>query len=96
MDIYFAPELIKQEAQVLNIVNSKQKAVGYLTFIFDQKKMYVYGHLEDQGVKEDFKDLVKPYIQGMKKAKPELDIFSYINVGGEKLDIGSDSESESK
>jgi uncharacterized protein YukJ len=87
MDIYFSPEMLKEDCQILNIVDGKQKAVGYLTFLFDQKKMYVYGQLEDTGVRADFNDLVKPYIQGVKKAKPDLEVYSYLSVGGEKLDI---------
>jgi hypothetical protein len=92
LDIYFSPELIKEDCQVLNIVNSKQKAVGYITFLFDEKKIYVYGQLEDKGVSEDFKDLVTPYIQGLAKAKPGLDVYSYLSVGGDKVDIKTEKK----
>ena len=92
MQIFLSPEVVKPECQIINIVNSSQKAIGYITFLFDEKKMYVYGLCEEEGVSEDFRDLIKPYIQGMGKAKPELDVYSYISVGGEKLDIATDEK----
>ncbi|MFT4414109.1 hypothetical protein ACLM5H_09630 [Fredinandcohnia humi] len=93
MQIFISPEVIKEQCQILNIVNQDHKAVGYISFFFDDKKMYVYGQCEEEGVSKDFKDVIQPYIQGMAKAKPDLDIYSYISIGGEKLDL---SEEESK
>ncbi|MEK5442172.1 hypothetical protein [Fredinandcohnia sp. FSL W7-1320] len=95
MQIFVSPEVIKEECQILNIVNQEKKALGYISFFFDDKKMYVYGHCEELGVSKDFKDTITPYIQGMAKVKPDLDIFSYISIGGEKLDL-ADEESEDK
>lgn len=86
MQIYLSPEMIKNEYQLLNIVDQNNKPVGFLTFLFDEKKLYVFGQAEN-GVKEDFKDLVKPYIQGMKKTIPECDILCYLTIGGEKIDL---------
>lgn len=95
MQIYFSPELIKNDAQVLNIVDQNGKAVGYTAFIFDEKKIYVYGQLEEAGVEGDFKDLVQPYIQGLAKSKPGLDVYSYLSVGGTKTeDIGKQGGSQ--
>lgn len=96
MDIYLSPELVKPESQVLNVVDQNGKAVGYVAFLFDEKKMYVYGQLEDEGVREDFKGLVTPYIKGMSKAKPELEVYSYLSVGGEKLKIEQIEQQEEK
>ncbi|MFC4322767.1 hypothetical protein [Litchfieldia salsa] len=93
MQIFLSPELMTQEYQIINVINQNEKAIGYVTFLIDEKKMYVYGLCEEEGVSEDFKDLIKPYIQGMSKAKPELDVYSYISIGGKKLEIG-DSKSE--
>ncbi len=92
MQIFLSPELITPEFQIINIINQNEKAIGYVTFLFDEKKMYVYGVCEEEGVSEDFKDLIKPYIQGMAKAKPELDVMSYISIGGKKLEIGEEKE----
>jgi hypothetical protein len=96
MQIFLSPEVIKPECQILNIVNTNQKAVGYVTFLFDEKKMYVHGVCEEEGVIEDFKDILKPYIQGMSKSKPDLDVYSYISICGKKLDISAESEEDDK
>lgn len=93
MQIYFSPEVIKPDSQVLNVVDQNQKAVGYVAFLFDEKKLYVYGLLEKEGVEEDFKDLVKPYIQGLSKLKEELEVYSYLSIGAKKIEL-EDEESE--
>lgn len=92
MQIYFSPEVITPGFQVLNVVDSTQKAVGNVAFLFDEKKLYVYGILEEEGVSLDFKDLVKPYIKGLAKAKPGLDIFSCLYVGCTKIELNDKEE----
>jgi hypothetical protein len=50
----------------LNILSDNNEPVGYIAFLMEEekKKMYVYGQLEQEGLYEDFKDLVKPYLAG--------------------------------
>lgn len=93
MQIYFSPEVIKADSQVLNVVDQNQKAVGYVAFLFDEKKLYVYGLLEEEGHGEDFKDLVKPFIQGLAKTKENLEVYSYLSVGGKKIELDQTSKS---
>ncbi|WP_077621828.1 hypothetical protein [Sediminibacillus massiliensis] len=93
MQIYFSPEFLKENAQVLNIVDDKNKAVGYMAFLMESDKMYVYGQLAEEGVKEDFKDLVKPYLEGLTKLKPNLDVLSYLTIGGQKVELENEEES---
>jgi len=76
----------------LNIVTDKNKPVGYLTFLMTDKKMYVYGLLDEEGVAEDFKDLVNPYIQGLTKMTSDLEVFTYLSVGGKKIEFETDEE----
>lgn len=92
LQIYFSPEFFKEDGQVLNVVTNTDKPVGYLAFLMNEKKMYVYGHLQEEGVTEDFKELVKPYIQGLTKIKPDLEVFSFLSVGGKKVDISLEEE----
>ncbi|GAE28286.1 hypothetical protein JCM9140_4500 [Halalkalibacter wakoensis JCM 9140] len=96
MQIYFSPEFLKEDAQVLNVVTDANKPVGYMAFLMEEekKKMYVYGQLEEEGVYEDFKDLVTPYLDGLKKLKPELEVYSYLSVGGKKVELGGESKKE--
>ncbi|SEN25367.1 hypothetical protein SAMN05192533_110179 [Mesobacillus persicus] len=92
MQIYFSPEVITPQFQVLNVVDTKNKAVGNVAFLFDEKKLFVYGILEEEGVGEDFKDLVTPYIKGLAKAKPGLDILSCLYVGCKKITLKDQKE----
>ncbi|MFV8830328.1 hypothetical protein [Alkalihalobacterium sp. APHAB7] len=92
MDIYFSPELSKEDAQVLNIVDRDEKAVGYLAYIIDEKKIYVYGQLENEGVYEDFRDLVKPYLKGLQKIKEDAEVYSYLSVGGKKVELEDENK----
>ncbi|MBS4211581.1 hypothetical protein [Neobacillus rhizophilus] len=92
MQIYFSPEVITPHFQVLNVVDSTNKAVGNVAFLFDEKKLFVYGILEEEGVGLDFKDLVTPYIKGMTKAKPGVDIFSCLYVGCKKIKLSEEEE----
>lgn len=87
MQIYFSPEIITPEYQVLNVVDSTNKGVGNIAFLFAEKKLYVYGILEKEDVGADFRDLVTPYLKGLAKAKPGLDIFSCLYVGCKKIEL---------
>lgn len=87
MQIYFSPEVITPEYQVLNVVDSSNKGVGNIAFLFAEKKLYVYGILEEEDVGADFRDLVTPYLKGLAKAKPGLDIFSCLYVGCKKIEL---------
>lgn len=92
MQIYFSPEVITPQFQVLNVVDSTNKAVGNVAFLFDEKKLYVYGILEEEGVGADFKDLVTPYLKGLAKAKPGIDIFSCLYVGCKQIKLNDEEE----
>jgi hypothetical protein len=94
LQIYFSPEVITPEYQVLNVVNSNNKGVGNVAFLFDEKKLYVYGILEDEEVGSDFKDLVTPYIKGLAKAKPGLDILSCLYVGCKKIKLKEEEDNQ--
>lgn len=92
MQIYFSPEVITPQFQVLNVVDPDNKAVGNVALLFDEKKLYVYGILEEEEVGADFKDLVTPYIKGLTKAKPDLDVLSCLYVGCKKIELKTKEE----
>jgi hypothetical protein len=92
LQIYFSPEVITPQFQVLNVVDSANKAVGNVAFLFDEKKLYVYGILEEEEVGADFKDLVTPYLKGLAKAKPEIDIYSCLYVGCKQIKLNEEEE----
>ena len=94
MPIYFSPEVMSPHFQVLNVVDAKDNAVGNIAFLFDEKKLYVYGILEEEEVGADFKALITPYIKGLSKSKPDLDVFSCIYVGCKKITLETEEEEE--
>ncbi|AIM17808.1 hypothetical protein LRS37_11910 [Neobacillus sedimentimangrovi] len=94
MQIFFSPEVITPQFQVLNVVDSKNKAVGNVAFLFEEKKLYVFGILEEEGVGADFKDLVTPYVKGLAKAKPDVEIFSCLYIGCKKIKLNDEEEEE--
>lgn len=87
MEIFFTPELYRQDAQILNVVDEDHNPVGYFAFVIDEKKIYVYGHLENEGVGEDYKDMVLNYVKGLVKLKPEREVYSYVAIGGKKVEL---------
>jgi hypothetical protein len=92
LQIYFSPEVITPQFQVLNVVDGKNKGVGNMAILFDEKKLYVYGILEEVEVGSDFKDLVVPYLKGLAKARPGLDIFSCLYVGCKKINLNEEEK----
>jgi hypothetical protein len=94
VQIFFSPEVITPQFQVLNVVDSKNKAVGNVAFLFEEKKLYVFGILEEEGVGADFKDLVTPYVKGLAKAKPDVEIFSCLYIGCKKIKLNDEEEEE--
>lgn len=94
MPVYFSPEVVTPEFQVLNVVDAKDKALGNVAFLFDEKKLYVYGILEDEEVGADFKDIVTPYIKGLSKAKPGVEVYSCLYIGCKKITLKTEEENE--
>lgn len=94
MQIYFSPEVITPTFQVLNVVDMNSKAVGNVALLFDEKKLYVYGILEEEGVGSDFKDLVKPYLKGLTKAKEGIEVYTCLYVGCQKINLKEEEDSE--
>ncbi len=92
MQIYFSPEILTSRFQVLNVVDDHDKAVGNVAFLFDEKKLYVYGILEEEGVAADFKDLVTPYLKGLAKIKEDLEVYSCLYIGCKKIKLDGEEE----
>lgn len=92
MEIFFSPEVIHQHFQILNVVDSKENAVGNVAFMFDEKKIYVYGIVEEEGVTENFRSIVTPYIKGIASAHPDLEVYSCLYVGCKKISVNTEDE----
>lgn len=94
MEIYFSPEVMTAEFQILNIVNANNKAVGNIALLFTEKQLYVYGILEEEEVGADFKDLATPYLKGLAKARPDLEMLSCLYIGCKKISLQISEEKQ--
>ncbi|WP_139822835.1 hypothetical protein [Tuberibacillus sp. Marseille-P3662] len=92
MPTFFSPEIMNPNFHVLNVVDSNKTPVGYTAFLFDEKKMYIYGQVEQEGLAEDYKDMVKPYVEGITKANPDLNVYSYFSIGGKPFSIDTQKD----
>ena len=92
MEIFFSPEVITPHFQALNVVDAKEKAVGSVAFLFHGEKIYIYGILEEEGVSESFKDLLKPYIKGLAKTIDDAEIYACIYSGCKKIQLMEDHD----
>jgi hypothetical protein len=91
MPIFFSPEVIKDSFHILKIVNASEKTVGSLAVLFDDKKIYVYGILEEGGVSEDFREMIRHFLKGMAKAKEEKEIYTCLYTADRKISINGES-----
>ena len=92
MEVFFSPEVITPHFQALNVVNSNEKAVGSIALLFHEKKIYVYGILEEGGVENSFKDLVRPYLKGIAKCMEDAEIYACLYSGCKKIQIQDEEE----
>lgn len=94
--IFLEPQFRNEHGEILNVVNTKGKAVGYLSYMYkDQGDLYVLGQLEDEGEKQNFLDITTHFITGLKQAvvgNEEAEPYVYIHLGGEVLNLGKESD----
>ncbi|KKI92651.1 hypothetical protein WQ54_08550 [Bacillus sp. SA1-12] len=96
--IFFQPEFRNHQGEILNVVDTKGKAIGYIAYLYkDDKDLYIMGQLDNPGEKQNFIDITSKYIDGLKKSilgdgenEPNL----FIHLGGELIDIDKDNQEE--
>lgn len=96
--IFLEPQFRNEHGEILNVVNGKGKAVGYLSYMFkEQGDLYVLGQLEDEGEKQNFLDVTTHFIDGLKQSvngSQEAEPYVYIHLGGESLNLKNDQEND--
>lgn len=92
VEIYFSPEVLTHHFHILNVVDSRDKAVGNVALLFHEKKLYVYGILEEEGVCEDFKDLLRPYLKGLAHAVENVEVYACLYVGCKKIQLNEEEQ----
>ncbi|MGG3926520.1 hypothetical protein ABET51_11035 [Metabacillus fastidiosus] len=89
--LFFQPEFRNQEGEILNVVDSNGKAVGYIAYLYKgENDLYIMGQLDNEGEKQNFIDITSKYIDGLKKSilgSEEKEMNLSINLGGEAIDV---------
>jgi hypothetical protein len=94
--IYLQPQFRNEHGEILNVVNGKGEAIGYLSYLYkEQGDLYILGQLEEEGEKQNFLDITTHFIDGLKESimdGEETEPFVYIHLGGQALHIEKDKE----
>ena len=97
--IFLQPEFCNQQGEIINLVDTNGKAVGYIAYMYKgENDLYVMGQLDNEGEKQNFIDITSKFIDGLKKSilgngEKEPNIF--IHLGGEAIEIYKDEEEKS-
>jgi hypothetical protein len=95
--LYLQPQFRSTSSEILNVVSQDGKMSGYLLYIFkDNDDLYVLGHLDDVGEKQNYIDLIGKYVSGLKDVcGVKKDPYVRIHCGGEPIQL-SDKKEESE
>ncbi|MFT9846568.1 hypothetical protein [Aneurinibacillus sp. REN35] len=89
--LFLKPEFQTKQGVILNVVDTGGKAVGYIAYIYkEDKELYIMGQLDEEGEKQNFVDIISPFIDGLKKAvlgDGEKEPNIYIHAGGQLLTL---------
>ncbi|MGM0920421.1 MAG: hypothetical protein ACQEWW_04210 [Bacillota bacterium] len=96
--LFFQPEFRNQQGEIINVVDTNGKAVGYIAYLYKgEDDLYVMGQLNNAGEKQNFIDITSKYIDGLKKSilgNGEKEPNLFIHLGGESIDIDKYNEEE--
>ncbi|MGG1571732.1 hypothetical protein [Fictibacillus sp. NRS-1165] len=98
--IFFQPEFRNEQGEIINVVDTNGKAVGYISYLFKgENDLFVMGQLEDAGEEQNFIDITSKFIDGLKKSilgSMEKEPNLFIHLGGEALELDQDKEEKNE
>jgi hypothetical protein len=98
--LYFQPEFRNQQGEIINVVDSHGKAIGYLAYLYKgEDDLYIMGQLDNPGEKQNFIDITSKYIDGLKKSilgNGEKEPNLCIHLGGEAIDIDNNCDEQNQ
>lgn len=96
--IFLQPQFRTKSGEILNVVSNKGQMLGYLLYLYKENDdLYVLGHLDDIGEKQNYMDVVAQFITGLKAAcGAKNDPYVRISCGGEELKLQKDEKQESE
>lgn len=96
--LFFQPEFRNPQGEIINLVDTNGKAVGYMAYLYkEEKNLYIMGQLDDIGEKQNYIDLVTKYIDGLKTSilgEGENEPNLLIHLGGEIIDIDKEHKDD--
>ncbi|WP_202080078.1 hypothetical protein [Caldalkalibacillus salinus] len=94
--LYLQPQYRTPSGEIFNVVSNKGKMLGYLLYIFkEDNDLYVLGHLDDVGERQNYIDIVSHFISGLKDVVGvKKDPFVKIYCGGEQIKLKDEEENE--
>jgi hypothetical protein len=98
--IFLQPQFRNQQGEIINVVDSHGKAIGYLAYLYQgESDLYIMGQLNNPGEKQNFIDIISKYIDGLKNSilgDGETEPNLFIHLGGEVIDIDNDCEEQNQ
>lgn len=90
--LYLQPQYRTNSGEILNVVSSTGKMLGYLLYMYKENDdLYVLGHLDDQGERQNFEDVISHFVVGLKKiCGAKEDPFVRIYCGGEPIEFNQE------
>lgn len=94
--LYLQPQFRNTSGEILNVVSQDGKMLGYLTYIYkEHDDLYVLGHLDDVGEKQNYIDVIAKYVSGLKAVcGMEKDPYVRIHCGGDPIQLTKSEEDE--
>jgi hypothetical protein len=94
--LYLQPQFRSTSGEILNVVSQDGKMLGYLMYIYkEDDDLYVLGHLDDVGEKQNYIDVIGKYVSGLKDVcGVKKDPYVRIHCGGDPIQL-SKKEDES-
>lgn len=94
--LYLQPQYRTPSGEIFNVVSNKGKMLGYLLYVYKENDdLYVLGHLEDIGEKQNYVDVVSHFVSGLKDVcNVKENPFVRIYCGGESITLDDENEDE--
>lgn len=94
--LYLQPQFRSTSSEILNVVSQEGKMLGYLLYTYKDDDLYVLGHLDDGGEKQNYIDVIGKYIVGLKDVSGvKKDPYVRIHCGGEAVQLSKKEEESS-
>lgn len=95
--IFLQPQFRTSTGEILNVTSSKDETIGFLLYLFKEDgDLYILGHLDEIGEKQNFLDIVEKYVTGLKDScGAKNDPYIRLHCGGEEVQFKEENKEQS-